>query len=1052
MENNKEREFEDKLVTLLTTTSKWEKDVLTYKNVDDLLQNWADIIFENNNTIEKLNNCPLTTSEMNQIISQIKELRTPYKLNGFLIGKTILLKRDNEEDQLHFGKEISLKIFDSDEISAGQSRYQIARQVIFDKDKKSIKKRRGDITLLINGMPLVHIELKSSKNSIYLACDQIAQYAKENVFTGILSLVQIFVAMNPDDMVYFANPGPDGKFNSDYYFHWMDFKNKRITNYKDIVQHFLSIPMIHELIGYYTIADGADGSLKVLRSYQYHAVRNILRIVDKYNWENVIHDEREGGYVWHTTGSGKTMTSFKVASLIANSNKADKVIFLMDRIELGLQSVQEYRNFANNTIDVQDTENTAILNKKMKSINPSDSLIVTSIQKMNNLVKSDNETNQIIENLNCKRIVFVVDECHRSTFGDMLSNIKNAFNTAIFFGFTGTPIKQQNHKNFLTTQNLFGKEIHRYDISDGIRDQNVLAFDPVKVTTYNDNELRMMVAKNEVNINDVSELKKGSSQYKKYHSLLNKQKTKMYSQKLNNNLAKGIESYIGKEQYERKEHHQAVVNNIIEEWDVLSNGNKFHAILATSSINEAIEYYHLFKENKTQLRVTALFDASDANYEKVDFKLTNIVDIIKDYNKLYKTNFSYTTLDKFKKDVGARLAHKEPYRQGQFQESDRLDLLIVVNQMLTGFDSKWINTLYLDKVLKYEHVIQAFSRTNRLCDKDIKPFGKIKYYRFPHTMEQNIKEAFALYSNKNESISFTIGLKERLLEANRLFSDTGNIKDIFESYNIYNFEKLTDSDDYNLRFVELFQKLYRILEPARFQYFTWKEPYCDYRTTEGTIERIYLDFDEQTYNALKARYNDVVSKIRNILKDEDKEIDLPFEIDTRISEIETGIIDENWINKLFIELKSEEQNNSAIDKLSKIKQELNKYMSSFDDERQKIGIDIINNYDKYAFEYANVNIIEIIEDQILRKNNEKISKFAKSFGLNEDMLKELMLNANKDNLNEFGKFEELLATKDDQLIIEYYKKRPNPINKEFLAIAEFNKLAREFVLGESDFE
>ncbi|MBD3843875.1 MAG: type I restriction endonuclease subunit R, partial [Campylobacterales bacterium] len=363
--------------------------------------------YENNKGIDRLNNIPLTNSEMAQIIEQINSLKTPLKLNSFINGKTVSITRDNPQDILHLGKEISLKIYDRLEIAAGQSRYQIVQQPIFKTKSKILNDRRGDLMLLINGMPVIHIEFKKSKVPVSQAYNQIEKYSREGVFTGLFSLVQIFVAMEPQESVYFANPGMDGRWNKDYYFHWADFNNEPINDWKDVASTLLSIPMAHQLIGFYTVADDADGVLKVMRSYQYYAANKISDTVAKIkDWKS---KNTLGGYIWHTTGSGKTMTSFKSAQLIANSKDADKVIFLMDRIELGTQSLLEYQSFAEDKDDVQATENTGVLVTKLKSSDPKNTLIVTSIQKMSRI---DSEEEGLkakdLELISNKRVVFIV--------------------------------------------------------------------------------------------------------------------------------------------------------------------------------------------------------------------------------------------------------------------------------------------------------------------------------------------------------------------------------------------------------------------------------------------------------------------------------------------------------------------------------------------------------------------------------------------------------------------------------------------------------------------
>ncbi|MGN9154438.1 DEAD/DEAH box helicase family protein [Bariatricus sp. HCP3S3_E12] len=387
MSYDSESKFEADLIRTLVEEKGWRDGVLKYKNEKELLQNWANIIYENNRAVDRLGDYPMTAGEMQQIMEQIKALRTPLKLNGFINGGYVQIVRDNEKDQHNFGKMISLKIFDRNEIAAGRTRYQIAEQPIYSARNDIYPNRRGDFCLLINGMPLIHVELKKSGVPVSEAQYQIQKYLHEGVFTGIFSLVQIFVAMNPEECVYFANPGRADKFSEKFCFHWADQYNNPINDWSRIAERFLSIPMAHELIGYYTVADQTDNTLKVMRSYQYYAASKISRRVSEMKWDD---QNIYGGYVWHTTGSGKTMTSFKSAQLIANSGDADKVVFLMDRIELGIQSLREYRGFSDETDDVQSTENTVVLLGKLKSDAAKDTLIVTSIQKMSRITPDDN--------------------------------------------------------------------------------------------------------------------------------------------------------------------------------------------------------------------------------------------------------------------------------------------------------------------------------------------------------------------------------------------------------------------------------------------------------------------------------------------------------------------------------------------------------------------------------------------------------------------------------------------------------------------------------------
>ena len=645
---SKEADFEQALIDLLKTKG-WEDRVLKNYSEAELIRNWADILFENNRGIDRLNDFPLTDGEMQQIIEQITTLRTPLRLNGFINGGSVSIKRDNPDDVAHFGKEVSLKIYERREIAAGQSRYQIVQQPKFPTRSKLMNDRRGDLMLLINGMPVIHIELKKSGVPVSQAANQIEKYSGEGIFTGLFSLIQIFVAMNPDETLYFANPGPDGKFNPDYYFHWADYNNEPINDWLDIASQLLSIPMAHMMIGFYTVADDTDNALKVMRSYQYYAASAISQAVAKRKWSE---PGQRGGYVWHTTGSGKTMTSFKSAQLIANSGDADKVVFLMDRIELGTQSLQEYRGFADDSDSVQATENTGVLVTKLKSSDPANTLIVTSIQKMSRIMEEGGYKAKDIEIINRKRLVFIVDECHRDTFGEMLLNIKNTFPNAMFFGFTGTPIHDENKKKMNTTTDVFGNELHRYSIADGIRDKNVLGFDPTMVMTYADNELREAVALDKAKADAVAEVFSDPKKEEIYYTYMDPTKVPMAGYRGDDGrYVRGIEDDLSKAQYDRDEHRKAVIEDIRKNWVRLSRNGKFHSIFATSSIPEAIQYYRLFKAIAPELKVAPLFDPNIDNNPGAIFKEDGLVEILSDYNATYGTTFTIPSYAAYKKDL-----------------------------------------------------------------------------------------------------------------------------------------------------------------------------------------------------------------------------------------------------------------------------------------------------------------------------------------------------------------------------------------------------------------
>lgn len=1033
---NKESDFEEALIKILSEKG-WEKEVLKNYSEQDLLRNWANILFENNRDIDRLNDYPLTDSEMQQILEQIEALRTPLKLNGFINGKSVSIVRDNPDDKLHLGKEVSLKIYDRREIAAGQSRYQIVQQPKFPTKSKLLNDRRGDLMLLINGMPVIHIELKKSGIPVSQAYNQIEKYSHEGIFSGLFSLVQIFVAMEPNEAVYFANPGPDGKFNPDYYFHWADFNNEPINEWDKVASTLLSIPMAHQLIGFYTVADDSDGVLKVMRSYQYFAASAISDKVAKAKWEG---NNQLGGYVWHTTGSGKTMTSFKSAQLIASSKDADKVIFLMDRIELGTQSLKEYRGFADENESVQATENTNVLITKLKSSNPADTLIVTSIQKMSNIKDEAGGLNaRDIELISDKRIVFIVDEAHRSTFGDMLLTIKNTFPKAMFFGFTGTPIQDENQKKKNTTSTVFGNELHRYSIADGIRDKNVLGFDPYKVLTFKDKDVRKVVALEKAKAQTEEEAISDPVKSKIFYKYMDANQVGMVGHfDAKGDYIKGIEDYIPNVQYTTEEHTTMVVKDILENWVTLSHNSKFHAIFATSSIPEAINYYRLFKAMKPHLKVTALFDPSIDNNGGVQFKEDGLVEIISDYSEKYGQEFSIPTFAKMKKDIAARLAHKKPYERIANEPAKQIDLLIVVDQMLTGFDSKWINTLYMDKVLQYENIIQAFSRTNRLFGPD-KPFGTIRYYRKPHTMERNINAAVKLYSGDRPLGLFVQHLIDNLKQMNELFE---SITDLFADSGIENFEKLPDDTSACRKFAKDFNEFNSYLEAAKIQGFKWNVlSYVD----EETGEVIDVTIDENTYLILVLRYKELTGGGGGTGGD-----DVPYDLAGYITEIDTGLIDADYMNSRFdkyIKLLSVE--GTTKEAIEQAETELHKTFATLSQEEQKYANIFLHDIQRGDVKVAEgKSLRDYINEYLSKARNDQIHRISVAIGVDENMLRNVMgLKLNENNLNEFGRYDELKKTVDKAKAKEYFEKVegtkiiPPKVN------VKVDKLLRDFIIN-----
>ncbi len=1030
---HKESDFEAALIHALSHKG-WE-EVIKYPTEKDLLNNWANILFENNRDIDRLNDHPLTTGEMQQILEQVNTLRTPLKLNGFINGKTVAINRDNPNDTLHFGKEVSLKIYDRQEIAAGQSRYQIAQQPQYKSKSKILGDRRGDLMLLINGMPLIHIELKKSNVSVSQAYHQIEKYARANVFTGLFSLVQVFVAMEPEQTRYFANPGPDGTFNKDFYFQWADFYNEPINHWSDVATSLLSIPMAHRLIGFYTVPDGTDGVLKVMRSYQYYAANAISDKVAKTDWKS---RQALGGYIWHTTGSGKTMTSFKSAQLIANSKDADKVIFLMDRIELGTQSLKEYRGFSDDNEDVQATENTGVLITKLKSDDPANTLIVTSIQKMSLINDEDGGLKAAdIEIMNSKRIVFIVDEAHRSTFGDMLITIKETFPQAIFFGFTGTPIQDENQKKMNTTATVFGDELHRYSIADGIRDKNVLGFDPYKVLTYKDKDLRTAVALEKAKASTVQEALDDAKKKKIFLKYMNEV---AMAGSLDNagNYNTGIEDHLPTSQYERMQHTHTVVKDILDNWLVLSQGGKFHALFATHSISDAINYYRLVKAANPELKITALFDPTIDNNGDSEYKEDALIEIIEDYNAQYGQDFRLANFAKMKKDIASRLSHKTPYLRIETEPEKQLDILIVVDQMLTGFDSKWINTLYMDKKMQYENIIQAFSRTNRLFGPD-KPHGTIRYYRKPHTMERNINAAIKLYSGDKPIGLFVEHLDFNLNRMNSIYED---IAQLFSISGIDNFEKLPDDLAERGRFAKLFNLFNQYMEAARVQGFSWSK--LEYTFGKGKNKKVItLALDETTYLTLVLRYKELFGAGGGAIGS-----DVPYDVEGHITEIDTGKIDADYMNSRFEKYIKKRDENVTKEELQQTLDELHKSFATLTQEQQKYANLFLHDVQRGN---AKLEPGKTLKDYITlyqyNAKNDQIRKIATVLGLDEERLRAMMdAGLTAKTLNEYGRFSELKETVNKEKAKAYFEELEGEKLPQFKVNIKVDDLLQRFIL------
>lgn len=1011
-----ELDFEHDLVELLVRHKGWRDGVINHPTEQDLIDNWAKILYANNRSIDRLGNYPLTKTEMDQILAQINEYRTPFNLNTFINGGTLSIKRDNPDDKEHLGKTVYLKIYDRNEIAGGDSTYQIAEQPVFSKKSQCYPDRRGDIMLLINGMPLIHVELKRSGVPVAQAQNQIQKYSEEGIFSGLFSLVQVFVAMTPEEMTYFANPGPDGRFNKRFYFHWEDFNNEIISDWQEIADQFLSIPMAHQLIGFYTVADHTDDTLKVLRSYQYYAANQISDTVSKVNKQYRTEDgswdlggKPRGGYIWHTTGSGKTLTSFKAAQLIANSGDADKVVFLVDRIELGTQSLDEYKNFSViGGEEIQDTENTDVLRGKLKSNSVEDTLIVTSIQKMSRLKVDDPRIQSDLAAIRKKRLVIIIDECHRSVFGTMLQSIRDAFPNALLFGFTGTPIDKENEKKGNTTSSIFGDELHRYSIRDGIRDHNVLGFDTYKVETFSPEDLRLQVALDKAKAKDEAE------------AISDPAKKKVFYHYREEADIIEVEEEVPISQYNSEKHRRAVCENILKEWIAVSRNYKYHAILATSSIQEACDYYRLLKKMMSEegyplLNITALFDPNTDNNGQDIFKERAIAEMLEDYNDLYGTDYTIPTYQQFKKDVAKQLAHKALYRTVRHENGDTLDLLIVVNQMLTGFDSMWINALHLDKLLEYENIVQAFSRTNRLNDTD-KRAGLIFYYRYPNIMEANVKEAFRVYSGDKPFGIFVDKLEANIQRMNFYYRE---IEDIFKSNGIQDFSKNPSNDPDIAKFVLAFNELSYTIESAKVQGFRWDKHTYEFKHDDGGVSTESLIFDKSTFDILTMRYRELLP---STMPSGATAIQVPpYDIDPSLITTSADKINYDYMEQNFTKYLREIQLYGCDGESARqVLDVLRRYFSSLSQEDQKLANIIIHDIQNGELRVdKDEKFIDILNRYRSNKRDKAITAFCQKWFLPEGKFREFAAHySSLSTINEFGKKTELEKACDKQKLIE----------------------------------
>ena len=640
----------------------------------------------------------------------------------------------------------------------------------------------------------------------------------------------------------------------------------------------------------------------------------------------------------------------------------------------------------------------------------------------------------------------------------MLSTIKSTFPNAIFFGFTGTPIFEENQKKMSQTSTIFGGELHRYVLADGIRDKNVLGFDPRMVQTFKENDVRKQIALAEAKANNVEEAFADEKKREVFNKYMNDVPMAGYEND-DGKYVKGVEDYLPNSQYIEPEHQNAVVNDICDNWSILSVNKKFHAIFATSSIPEAIEYYGLFKDKMPSLKVTCLFDPhisnEDGEYKNTYkgkpvalFKEDGLVKILNDYNDMFGQDFTIPTHASFKKDVSLRLAHKEKYSTITRTPEKMLDLLIVVDQMLTGFDSKWVNTLYMDKILQYENLIQAMSRTNRLFKSNEKPYGVIKYYRRPFTMKAYIDEAVKTYSGDKPTVLFVEKLPYNLKKLNVIYMD---ISEVFKSSGVSDFTKLPNDHAEKAKFAQLFKDFNHHLDAAKLQGFNWEQDIYTFNDEEtGLNETIKLDFGSNDFMALVQRYKELSNgnddENGNGGSDGD---DVPFDLVGYITEIDTGRIDAAYMNSRFEKyLKNLHQADITEEQLQASLDELHKSFATLTQDEQKYAEIFLHDVQRGEVVVEDGKTLrDYITEYQYKAKNDQIHSFAVAFGLDEDLLKNMMqLNLTEANIDEFGRFDKLKQSVNKAAAKAFLEKIEGKVIIPPKVNMKVDKILRKFIL------
>ncbi|WKB81217.1 type I restriction endonuclease subunit R [Cellulophaga lytica] len=815
----------------------------------------GDALLSNLKTqLEAFNNTVFSTKEFTTILNHLA------KGNVFEKAKTL---RDRFNITRENGDSFYVRFFNSEDWT--NNLFQVTNQIT----QQGTYKNRYDVTLLVNGLPLVQIELKRRGLELKEAFNQVNRYQRHSFDSnyGLFKYVQLFVISNDLETQYFVN-NKDQSIKQSYF--WSDVNNKNIKDLTRFTNLFLNPNHLGKMIAQYVVYNETYKVLMVLRPYQFYAVE---ALVNKAKQQTDKADTvKANGYIWHTTGSGKTLTSFKASQIIMDLPNVDKVVFVVDRKDLDYQTMKEFNSFKKDS--VSGTTNTKNLVAQLKD---DSKLVVTTIQKLNNAISKANY-NKSFTDLENKRVVFIFDECHRSQFGDTHKKITEYFKNSQLFGFTGTPIFAKNaSKNDLgkrTTKDLFGECLHKYVITDAIRDDNVLKFGIEYIGRY--------------------------------------------KQKSNTFIDIDVAAIDKPEVFADPKRLEKIADYIIAYHDTKTFSRKFSAIFAVSDIDTLIKYYDIFKRKKLagdhDLRIATIFTygtnedgvgaddslpstekekrryAAEPNaaYKKENHTREKLDEYIEDYNQMFTQTFStkdQKLFDGYFTDLTRRLKERE---KTTALDKDRLDIVIVVNMMLTGFDAKKVNTLYVDKNLQYHGLIQAFSRTNRIIG-DVKSQGNILCFR---NLKGATDDAITLFSNK-EAIEDVI-LPDYDVVASKL---DDAIKHLFKVTPTFEAIELLKDENEELAFVQAFRRVLRAVNVLK--------SYTDFNWDD-------LSIDEDTFNEYVDRYWSLNDKVKKASKVDKTSIlnDIDFELEL----IHRDEINVAYILQLLVKLKDAKSNDAKAQK------------------------------------------------------------------------------------------------------------------------------------------